>query len=55
MPSEKMFLIERIATDAPLFSHHNHMKNVFTLKLLWAVRKGGNQMVLNPVCKQGVP
>jgi hypothetical protein len=32
MPSEKMFLIERIATDAPLFSHH--MKNVFPLKLL---------------------
>jgi hypothetical protein len=33
MPSEKMFLIERVATDAPLFSHH-HMKIVFPLKLL---------------------
>jgi hypothetical protein len=34
MPSEKMFLIERVVTDAPLFSHHHHMKIVFPLKLL---------------------
>jgi len=50
-----MFLVERVATDAPLLSHHHHMKIVFPLKLLWAVRKGGNQMALNPDCKLGVP
>jgi hypothetical protein len=33
MPSEKMCLVEHVATDAPLFSRH-HMKIVFSLKLI---------------------
>jgi hypothetical protein len=34
MPSKKCFF-ERVATDAPLLSHHHHrMKIVFPLKLL---------------------
>jgi len=28
MPSGNMFLVECIATDAPLLSHHHHMKIV---------------------------
>jgi hypothetical protein len=47
-----MYLVERVATDAPLLSHHCHMKIVFPLKLVWAVQKGGNQIALNPDCKQ---
>jgi hypothetical protein len=33
MPPKKLFLVERVATDAPLLSHHHHMKIVFPLKL----------------------
>jgi hypothetical protein len=34
MPSKKMFLVERVATDAPLLSRHHHPKIFFPLKLL---------------------
>jgi hypothetical protein len=34
MPSAKNVFVERVATDAPLFSHHHRMKIVFPLKLL---------------------
>jgi uncharacterized metal-binding protein len=45
-----MYLVEHVATDAPLLSHQ--MKIVFSLKLVRAVRKVGNQMALNLDRKQ---
>jgi hypothetical protein len=34
MPPKKIFLVERVATDATLLSRHHHMKIVFPLKIL---------------------
>jgi hypothetical protein len=34
MPPKKIFLVERVATDALLLSRHHHMEIIFPLKLL---------------------
>lgn len=47
---EKRCLVERVAADAPLLSHHHYTKIVFPLKLLWAVpnrRKSHGAITVN--------